>query len=131
MLNNGYNAKSYDSGVYQITIQIKKKTEIKIGKLGQFTFEPGTYIYTGRAKKGLQKRIQRHIRKEKRCFWHIDYLLQSKYAEITDIIITSDNYESECTQNRNIQNHDTQIPINGFGSSDCKNHCKAHLVLVS
>ena len=130
-MNYTHDTKSEDSGVYQITIQIKKKTSIKIGELGEFTFEPGTYIYTGRAKKGLQKRIQRHLRKEKRCFWHIDYLLQSNNAEITNIAITSDNYRTECAQNKDTQNHNAQIPISGFGSSDCKNHCKAHLVLVN
>jgi hypothetical protein len=34
-------------------------------------------VYTGSAKRGLDARIERHIRHDKALHWHIDYLLTS------------------------------------------------------
>ena len=58
---------------YQLTIQLKQDSTVQIGKFGTFEFPAGYYVYTGSAKRNLEARIQRHLSKEKRLKWHIDY----------------------------------------------------------
>ena len=113
------------SGIYHLLIQLLQPQEIIIGKLGLFRFPAGYYVYTGSALNGLEARVARHRRKEKRLHWHIDYLLQ--HAKIIDVVfyITTERLECEC--NRQIMNlPDAQIIVPKFGASDCK--CDAHLV---
>lgn len=111
------------NGIYQLLIYIPQKKSIKIGKKGTFEFPKGYYVYTGSAKNGLKSRIQRHLKKKKRKFWHIDYLLP--YSRIKDVIIHVQ--KSECYWNsRLFKFKESKILVNGFGSSDCK--CKTHLL---
>ena len=46
-------------------------------KLRTHIFEPGYYLYTGSALNELVSRISRHIRLDKPCHWHIDYITQA------------------------------------------------------
>ncbi|MGB2770006.1 MAG: GIY-YIG nuclease family protein, partial [Candidatus Zixiibacteriota bacterium] len=62
-------------GIYQLLIRLPESVHIQIGKRGRYRFPKGYYIYTGSAKNGFRGRIKRHLRKEKKHFWHIDYLL--------------------------------------------------------
>jgi Uri superfamily endonuclease len=118
-----------NSGSYQIFIKLKKKSIIKIGALGEFTFKKGIYIYTGSAMRNLSQRIERHKRKDlKKIRWHIDYVLACENAEIIDIKIYPSSVREECKRNQKLLTRkNTFIPIPGFGSSDCRT-CKAHLV---
>jgi len=94
-----------------------------VGKKGTFEFPRGYYIYTGSAKNGLEKRLKRHIRKDKKLFWHIDYLLE--YGEIKDFRVYSKG--GECELNRKVlKRTKSKIILSGFGSSDCR--CPAHLL---
>ena len=70
-----------DSGAYQLIMRLVRPAVITIGALGSHEFPLATYIYTGRASRGLKKRIERHLRNEKRLRWHIDYLLQQAHIE--------------------------------------------------
>ena len=91
-----------NSGVYQIRLSVDKKCRIPIGKLGKFTFPEEQYIYTGIAGKNLTQRISRHKRSDKKCFWHIDYLLSNKRVRILDINIVSLNSDHECIENQKL-----------------------------
>ena len=113
------------SGIYHLLIQLLQSQEIIVGKLGLFRFPAGYYVYTGSALNGLEARVARHRRKEKRLHWHIDYLLQ--YAKIIDVVCHVTTERLECEYNRQIINlPDAQIIVPRFGASDCK--CDAHLV---
>ena len=113
------------SGIYHLLIQLLQPQEIIVGKLGLFRFPAGYYVYTGSALNGLEARVARHRRKEKRLHWHIDYLLQ--YAKIIDVVYHITTERLECEYNRQIMNlPDAQIIVPRFGASDCK--CDAHLV---
>ncbi|MCP8309838.1 MAG: DUF123 domain-containing protein [archaeon] len=96
--------------------------------MGSLKFEKGWYAYTGSAlgPAGLIGRIQRHVKKDKRCFWHIDYLLNSKYSSIKAIIYANTDKRYECNVIREIAIMNTK-PVKGFGVSDCKEECKSHL----
>ena len=104
---------------YLLRIYLKKSRSIKIGKLGTFSFKKGHYIYVGSAKKHIEKRIQRHRRKKKRKFWHIDYLLQ--YAEVKKVWV-GDLPEEKIAA---MLSQKMEIPVLRFGASDKKS--KAHL----
>ncbi len=116
-----------DSGVYQLVIGLERTTIIVVGALGAHDFPHGTYIYTGRAARGLNKRVERHIRPEKRLRWHIDYLLE--HARIDAIAVYPGNGTAECSINRETaRTLGGTFPLKGFGSSDCR--CTSHLMLV-
>jgi len=104
---------------YLLQIYLKKQKHIKIGKLGTFRFKKGNYAYVGSAKTNMTKRIARHLRKKKKKFWHIDYLLQ--YAEVKKVW-TSDLTEEKMAA---LLSEKMEIPVIGFGSSDVKS--KSHL----
>ena len=53
--------------------------------MGEVSFKEGDYIYISSAKGCLETRLQRHLRKEKRIFWHIDYPLENQKAKILQI----------------------------------------------
>jgi sugar fermentation stimulation protein A len=110
-------------GIYQLLIYLPENSYIRIGKKGRFRFLEGYYIYTGSAKKGLEKRLERHKRKDKKLFWHIDYLLE--YGKIKDYWVYSKG--GECGLNRKVlKRANSKIILSGFGSSDCR--CPAHLL---
>ena len=118
-----------DTGVYSLLIELKKNQKIKIGNLGKFEFPKGFYIYTGSAMNSLEKRIDRHLRKNKKKFWHIDYLLSNKNAQVISILKIKTKKRIECELNKEIfKNLKGKILIKKFGSSDC--NCKSHLIYL-
>jgi Uri superfamily endonuclease len=108
-------------GIYTLLIKVPENIEIQIGKLGKINFKKGFYIYAGSALNRLEKRIERHMGKEKKKRWHIDYLLDK--AEIVKVIYAETDARVECSiagkLNQNLES------IKKFGCSDCK--CKSHL----
>ena len=106
---------------YQLFINVTKEINLKVGKLGKFIFPVGSYVYTGSAKKNIDKRIERHLSKKKNLHWHIDYLLNN---DAVQIINTKKSQITECSLNKKTKG---TIIINGFGSSDCNLSCKSHL----
>jgi len=116
--------KEQDKGTYILLIKLAKIQKIKPGKLPDNDYKKGMYLYVGRARKGLRARLRRHLRCQKKRFWHIDYLLQN--AKIEGIWIR-ENYFGECFTASRIQDFRpaATIPQKGFGSSDC--HCPSHL----
>ncbi len=112
------------NNLYILILHNNKKVTKKIGKLGDFIFLPGYYLYIGSAKKNLDKRIERHIRKEKKLHWHIDYLTTDFY--MIKVVAFSNVVFSECELAQSIKEEfDLIEPIKGFGASDCR--CNTHL----
>ncbi len=110
-------------GIYVLIIQLKKDLNIKIGSLGTVTLKEGTYAYVGSAQKNLEHRVKRHLRKMKRKFWHIDYLLNSEYASVVEVRYKRGDKTEECKVADLIAKQGEAVE--GFGSSDC--HCRGHL----
>lgn len=79
-------SESKKSGTYCLIIEIAEKFNIKIGKIGDLEFEKGFYVYVGSALNSLVPRINRHLSQNKKIFWHIDYLLNSKNSRVKDVI---------------------------------------------
>jgi len=111
-------------GVYVLIIQVDKDTGVNVGALGKLQFEKGTYAYVGSAQTNLEKRINRHLRKQKRKFWHVDYLLANDAAKMGKVFFKEANKTEECKIAEAIGERGE--PVAGFGCSDCK--CKSHLL---
>ncbi|MEM5772896.1 MAG: GIY-YIG nuclease family protein [Candidatus Aenigmatarchaeota archaeon] len=116
-------------GVYSLFIELGKDQEIKIGKLGKFKFPKGFYIYTGSALNNLEARLERHVKKQKKKFWHIDYLLANKNAKIISVLKIDTSSKLECKLNQTIlKNLKASFLVKKFGSSDC--NCESHLIYL-
>ena len=112
-------------GVYHLVIHLAKRTTLRVGRLGQFAFPAGYYVYTGSATNGLEARLARHRRRRKKLHWHIDYLLRR--AELVDVVAIPSERGIECERNRRVLRMEgAEVVAPGFGSSDCR--CPAHLV---
>jgi len=96
-------------------------SHIVVGRLGEIFFREGFYCYIGSALSGIDQRVQRHLRTQKKFHWHIDYLLQ--YATIQEVYYRVSDVKEECLIAKYFSNLFDGIA--GFGCSDC--HCKSHL----
>ncbi|MEM3442393.1 MAG: GIY-YIG nuclease family protein [Candidatus Bathyarchaeia archaeon] len=113
-------------GIYVLIISLCKNIEIEVGALGNINFKRGLYAYVGSAQNNLEKRLNRHLNKFKKKFWHIDYFLADEHAKIVKVFYKSAEKPWECHIAKIVC--DRGIPIKGFGSSDC--HCKSHLFKI-
>ncbi len=113
-------------GVYVLLIELSNDESFIIGALGRLTFEKGLYAYVGSAQKNLEQRVNRHFRKEKRLFWHVDYLLDSNATKIAGVFYKKAEKSAECTTASKIDSFGKRV--DGFGCSDCS--CKSHLFHV-
>lgn len=112
-------------GSYCLIINIKKDTEIKIGrKLGIINFKKGCYVYVGSAMNSLESRVKRHLSDNKKKHWHIDYLLLNKNSEIEKVYTKESCEKLECEIAKKIIENEESIA--DFGCSDCK--CHSHLI---
>ncbi|RLF27589.1 MAG: GIY-YIG nuclease family protein [Thermoplasmata archaeon] len=108
-------------GCYLLVVELKNNKKISVGKLGDIRFQQGFYVYVGSALNGLEQRIQRHLKKQKKTYWHIDYLL--KEAAIKKVFYKEGENKEECNIAKKLGHSLTMI--HGFGCSDCT--CKSHL----
>ena len=118
-------------GSYIVVIHLPEKAYIQIGALGEICFNKGYYLYIGSAmaKVGpntLENRIKRHVseHKNKKLFWHIDYLLANKISLVTMIYLVPTILRLECIISKEISEVSDNY-IKDFGSSDCQ--CPSHL----
>ena len=61
-------------GSYALIIRLNRAKRLTVGRLGEFYFPAGHYIYLGSALNGLESRVRRHLRRDKKLHWHIDFL---------------------------------------------------------
>ncbi len=108
-------------GVYVLVIELDKDATIEVGALGRIDFSSGYYTYVGSAQKGVESRVERHIREEKKKHWHIDYILEN--AEIIQVFTHRGEKEEECKMADFIDGFSEAIE--DFGCSDC--NCISHL----
>jgi Uri superfamily endonuclease len=120
--------KARDSGAYCLLIRLDRAAEATIGRLGRFRFPAGYYVYCGSAARGLGARTARHQRGAKTIHWHIDYLLALPEARLVACVPYPSERRRECEFNGSVQRQrGARVPVPGFGSSDCRAGCPAHL----
>jgi len=110
-------------GIYVILLKLKKPAAVKVGKIGVIDFKKGYYAYVGSALNGIEARVKRHLRKQKKIHWHIDYLLQEPAAKVEKVYVLETKEPLECFTAQVLASVFTSIPR--FGATDCK--CTSHL----
>ncbi|MCC7168396.1 MAG: GIY-YIG nuclease family protein [Rhodospirillales bacterium] len=115
-----------DKGAYLLIVRLERSVTIGAGRMRGARLPPGLYAYAGSAwgPGGIEARLARHRRPDKRIHWHIDHLT-NRAASIASLAFAG---EPECKlMDRLLALKGVTIPAPGFGASDCR-HCPAHLV---
>ncbi len=111
-----------NKGGYLLVLKFDEPAEIKVGALGRKKFRKGFYVYVGSAMNGLEQRVNRHLRKDKKKHWHIDYLQPE--TRVTDVKKLPSEERNECWIARKMKKK-ADSEVRGFGCSDCS--CSSHL----
>lgn len=115
-------------GTYVMVMELPTCTRLKIGSLGTFDFPEGYYAYAGSAQGGIEQRVSRHMLRDKKKRWHIDYFL-SEAEVVSRLLIPFGGKSMECVVARALMNVEgASVVARGFGSSDCR--CASHLVYL-
>jgi len=113
-------------GTYILILDMPE-ISVRVGALGILNFTKSSYCYVGSAMNGLDQRIARHMSKEKKIRWHIDYLaMECRSMEAYESV---DKDISECELCAIVQNNGGKEAVKGFGCSDCK--CPTHLFILT
>lgn len=115
-------------GAYVLIISLKGQLKLRPGRLGESLLGNGVYAYVGSslAPGSLPKRVARHVSKEKRLRWHIDYLLTTPEANVEAVVAAEANSRVECAIAQQLMRGGFRQAIAMFGSSDCS--CPTHLL---
>ncbi|MCU7843689.1 MAG: GIY-YIG nuclease family protein [Candidatus Thiodiazotropha sp. (ex Monitilora ramsayi)] len=100
--------------------------DIPVGKLGNFTFARGWYLYVGSAfgPGGVAARCRHHRQVSTHPRWHIDYL--RAVCDLREVWFTHDPVPREHLWAKRLASKlKLQSPVHGFGASDCG--CGSHL----
>ena len=117
------------SGAYALILRATKRIDCKPEK--PWVLKPGTYIYAGRATRGLPARLARHKKRTKPVHWHIDHLTVRQTVAIENILLIPAKPNLECTIVRILlEQTGVTVPVHRFGSSDCRQGCPAHLLQI-
>ena len=114
-------------GAYRLTIRLSRPVRLRVGRLGRVMLPEGIYCYCGSARRHLPARVARHLRSRKTKRWHVDYLLASASARVTEVHAWADR--DECSLADDLLAAGGRPAVRGFGSSDCR-RCPAHLIYV-
>jgi Uri superfamily endonuclease len=116
-------------GAYALVFALSGSLRLPVGALGLCELPAGVYIYVGSAcgPGGLRARVRRHFRPEKPLHWHVDYLTAA--IPPVEVIWEASGARRECEWVRAfVAETGAVAPVPGFGSSDCKAGCPAHLL---
>ena len=113
-------------GSYALIIRLNRAKRLTVGRLGEFYFPAGHYIYLGSALNGLESRVRRHLRRDKKLHWHVDYL--TVVAGVCQVWWVGDGVRRECLWAQEALERGATVIAPGFGSSDCR--CPTHLLYV-
>jgi len=114
-------------GCYQLVLRLEQVISLEVGALCKLNLSKGYYLYTGRHRKALWRRIERHLQKDKRVYWHIDYFTTHPAFQLKHLIIYPET-DAECKINQEFQHFfNARLLYPGLGSGDCKNKCGAHM----
>jgi len=121
-------------GVYTLLIKLENQYRISLKPNKGWYLPKGYYVYTGsalgRGSTSLEKRLKRHLRVNKKVFWHIDRLLNGS-GKVIKVAYAIAAAKMECELNQTISSLLQSTPIKGFGSSDCRGGCMGHLLYLN
>lgn len=108
-------------GCYVLILTLGHEQVVPVGRRRLIRFAAGKYAYVGSALGGLEARVRRHGRKDKRLHWHIDYLL--RVGRMEKVIWAQTSQKVECRLAHFFSDRFFSVPH--FGASDCQ--CCSHL----
>lgn len=117
-------------GSYLLALRIDVPICLEVGHLGNVEFKAGLYVYAGSAHGpgGLRARLSRHLHGEGHLHWHIDWLRRA--AQVEQAAWQSGMEGLECVWSQSLARlPGAEIPRVGFGASDCRSGCPAHLIV--
>lgn len=113
------------SGLYVVHLEIECSAPAQIGKLGEFTFPAGHYLYVGSAMNSLWPRVRRHLDGRGPRHWHIDHLRDVASPAGAWVAVTGEKRECEFAEAMaGLPGVEVWPPR--FGASDC--NCPGHLL---
>lgn len=121
-----------DPGTYLLQLHLSRPRVLTIGRMGRVRFPAGDYAYVGSAfgPGGLRARLGRHLRSVGRPRWHIDAL--RAVANLRGYCFVATDRSLECDWSQALAAlPGARITAPGFGSSDCRSGCRAHLIAFS
>lgn len=127
--NHPYESMPAQAGTYVLLLNVDAPFRGQVGRLGEVILPAGLYAYVGSAhgSGGLRARVLRHLRKDKRSHWHVDRL--AGLYPIREVWISASAERLECRWARRLANlPGVDVPVPGFGSSDCD--CQSHLYAI-
>jgi len=114
-------------------IDLKRSQILNVGSLRIVRLPAGRYVYIGSARRGIAARVSRHkrlaIEKSGKLHWHIDYLLVNPHTKWAGVVVLEDGIECKMSKQIAAMSGVT-APVPGFGSTDCRSKCRAHLYLL-
>lgn len=113
-------------GAYVLFMELEETLSLRATSLGPRTLAPGRYAYCGSAygPGGLRSRLRRHLKREKAVHWHVDHLTAA--GRIFALGLAPGGQECALVEGLGRQ-PGAEVPLAGFGSSDCT-RCPAHLL---
>jgi sugar fermentation stimulation protein A len=109
---------------YALIIEKTGSSRVRMRK-ETICMEEGLYFYVGSAKRGLEHRLARHIKKRKNRFWHIDYITSRRDTAVRAIYLAP---YPECETLSTVSQLGTLFGRK-LGSSDCA--CQSHFVKLN
>ncbi|MBN1145904.1 MAG: GIY-YIG nuclease family protein [Anaerolineales bacterium] len=127
------------AGVYALRLRLAQPKSLEVGRLGHVSLAAGEYVYLGSANGpgGLRARLGRHLRGEaSRPHWHIDYLRPAATVSGFCYLVAAPGAARpaplECLWSQALLDLPrSSAPLPGFGASDCRSACPAHLVALA
>lgn len=120
-----------NGGSYRLVLRLNRSANLEVGRRGTVTLPPGLYVYVGSARRNLAQRVARHQRlartKEGRRHWHVDALLLHPDSELVVAELHPGAEECPLLQ-ATLRLAGSSVPVPGFGATDCRAGCPAHLV---
>ena len=113
-------------GTYLFLFLLKEDLKVKTLGRRKFLLPKGVYVYVGSAfgSGGIEARVKRHLRRDKKLHWHLDWVTTSKKFHFLDYVPFY-NRRWECKIASFLQKLEIFEPVEGFGSTDCG--CPSHL----
>lgn len=113
-------------GTYALILRSGKAQIVDVGRIGQVSLQVGFYAYIGSAhgSGGLSARVSRHLSRNKKTHWHIDYLT-AKLPVIAVWYISSPKRHEHEWAAFIAGMPGSEIAAKRLGSSDCG--CITHL----
>lgn len=114
-----------ETGTYALVLESRSWQKVQIGRWREIEIQPGYYVYIGSAfgPGGVQARVARHFRTDKKQHWHIDFLR----AQLTPLgaWVSHGLGRLEHSWAGTLAGLGGFTPVAGFGCSDCR--CHSHL----